>query len=64
MAKNSTLFSNASFISLSEKNLKDRTSEDNQFAPGDTVIANILAFSKALRIEKSGSAGLIEIVLN
>ena len=64
MAKNSTLFSNASFISLEEKHVKDRTSLDNQFAPGDAAIANILAFSQALRIEKSRQTGLIEVVLN
>lgn len=64
MAKNSTLFSNASFLSLGEKNLKDKAFLDNHFAPDDAVIANILAFSKALRIEKSRQTVLIEVVLN
>lgn len=64
MAKSSTLFSNVSFISRAEKNLKEKPSQSDQYSPGDVVIANILAFSKALRIEKSRDAGLIEIVLN
>lgn len=64
MAKNSTLFSNASIITLRDKNLKEKAFSDNQFSPGDAVIANILAFSKALKIEKSRSTGLIEMVLN
>ena len=64
MAKNSTLFSNLSFISRGEKNLKENSSLDNQFSPGDTVIANILNFSKALKVEKSRECGLIEMVLN
>ena len=64
MAKNSTLFSNASFISSGEKNLKDNSSQDNQFSPSDAVIANILAFSKALKVERSREVGLIEVVLN
>ncbi|TAL59397.1 MAG: hypothetical protein EPN85_09370 [Bacteroidetes bacterium] len=64
MAKNSTLFSNASFISLFEKNVKEKASLENQFSPGDAVIANILAFSKALKIERSRQTGLIEVVLN
>lgn len=64
MAKNSTLYSNGSFISRSEKNLKEKALPDNQVYPGDAVIANIIAFSKALKIRKSREAGLIEIVLN
>jgi hypothetical protein len=64
MAKNSTLYSNVSFISSGKKNLKDNTLSNNQFAPGDAIITGILSFSKALKIEKSRSAGLIEIVLN
>lgn len=64
MAKNSTLSSNASFISLGEKNLKEKASLDNTVSPGDAVIANILNYSKALKIEKSQQVGLIEIVQN
>ncbi len=64
MAKNSTLFSNLSFISAGEKNLKEKSLFDNQFSPSDAIITGILSFSKALRIEKSRQTGLIEIVLN
>ncbi len=64
MAKNSTHFSNASIITLCDKNLKGKSLPDNQFSPGDAVIANILAFSKALKIEKTSGTGLIEVVLN
>ena len=64
MAKNFTLISNGSFISRNEKNVKEHSFQDDRFSPADAVIANILAFSKALKIEKSCQAGLIEIVLN
>lgn len=64
MAKNSTLFSNDSFISHGEKNQKEKTLLDNETCPSDGVIRNILSFSKALKIEKSREVGLIEIVLN
>jgi hypothetical protein len=64
MAKNSTLFSNVSIISLSEKNLKEEALKDNQCSPGNAIIANILNFSKALQVEKSREAGTIELVLN
>ena len=64
MAKNSTLFSNLSVISRGEKNVNEKFLSDNQFAPDNSVIANILAFSKALKIEKSSKTGLIEINLN
>lgn len=64
MEKNSTLFSNASFISACHSDLKDQAFSEDQFTPGDAVIANILAFSNALRIEKSRTTGLIEVVLN
>ena len=63
MAKNSTLFSNVSFVSLNE-NLKGKSFRDNQFAPNDAVISNILSFSRALKIEKSHHTGLIQMVLN
>jgi len=64
MAKNSTLTSNASFISAGQKNVKAEAFTSDQFCPGDAVIANIVAFSQALKIEKSRETGLIEIVLN
>ena len=61
MAKNFTLFSNESFISDSTQKLKE-----DVFAqlPSDAVIQNILNFSKALKIEKSKSAGIVEMILN
>ena len=64
MAKNSTLYYNGSFISPSEKNLKEKALPNNQSCPGDSVIANVLSFSKALKIERSRESGMIEIVLN
>ena len=64
MAKNSTLSSNAPFISLSAENVKGYSITAEQCSPSEAVIANILAFSQALRIEKSRQTGLIEIVLN
>lgn len=71
MAKTSTLFSNVSFIARDEEKLpvaqaalKENSLPDTQTSPGDAVIANILSFSKALTIERSRGAGLIEIVLN
>jgi hypothetical protein len=63
MAKNSTLFSNAPFISPKETDLKEKAMLESQ-SPSDTTIANILAFSKALKVEKSNQTGLIEMVLN
>jgi len=61
MAKNSTLFSNVSFIPHDEKDMKENSSQE---FPSDAVINNILSFSKALKIEKSREVGLIEVVLN
>lgn len=61
MQKNSTHFPNKSFIPHDEKDMKENTSPE---FPSDAVIRNILNFSKALKIEKSCHAGLIEIVLN
>ena len=61
MAKTSTHFSIASFISPDKKNIKE-VSHDSY--PSEEAIKNILNFSKALKIEKSRQAGLIEIVLN
>ncbi len=63
MEKNSTLYSNVSFISPVRKDLKEKALDD-QVCPSDGVISNILSFSKALRITKSNEVGLIEIVLN
>ena len=63
MAKTSTLFSIESFISNVENVVKENPSLNNQYCPGDAVIANILNFSKALKIEMS-RVGLIEIVMN
>ncbi len=63
MAKNSTLSFNVPFNHRDQKNLKEKTLLFPQISPSDSVITNILAFSKALKIEKS-KAGLIEIVLN
>ena len=61
MAKNSTLFSNEpSFISENPEKLKEQISE----SPSDQVIQNILNFSKALKVHKSSTAGVVEIVLN
>ena len=62
MAKTSTQFSIASFVSQNKKNLKEDPSLE--FNPSEAVIKNILSFSKALKIEKSQNTGLIEIVLN
>lgn len=64
MAKNSTLSSNAPFISPGEKNLKAKASLHNTIFPGDAVVANILNYSKALKVEKSRQLGLIEMVQN
>ena len=67
MAKNSTLFSNASFISHREKDLKEKNNPDNyrdEMCPGDALINNILSFSKALKIEKSREIGTIRMMLN
>ncbi|MEK6615597.1 MAG: hypothetical protein AABZ32_05735 [Bacteroidota bacterium] len=64
MAKNSTLFSNAFFISHSEKNLKEKTLLNSEVCLSNAVIINILSFSKALTIEKSKNIGFIEVVLN
>ena len=66
MAKNSTLFSNASFIFRGEKNLKEKTNRQSadEMSPSDAVINNILSFSKALKIKKSREIGMIEMVLN
>jgi hypothetical protein len=70
MAKNSTLYSNAPFISSMENGVSARQTgqKENDLAvnqsPSDAVIANILGFSKALKVEKSSQTGLIEMVLN
>ena len=64
MAKTSTLFSIESFISDVEKDVKEKPSLNNQYCPGDAVIANILNFSKVLRVEKSDHIELLEILLN
>ena len=64
MEKDFTLFSNASFNSHSEKDLKEKTLLDIEMGPSGVVINNILSFSKVLKIEKSREVGLIEIVLN
>jgi hypothetical protein len=69
MAKNSTLFSNVSFISrngegLSADQAKKGFNDQAMSTPCDAIIANILNFSKALKVEKSAGAGIIEIVLN
>lgn len=61
MEKNSTHFSNASFIPHEEKDMKENTSQE---IPGDAVIQNILNFSKAFRIKKSATIGIVELVLN
>ena len=61
MQKNSTHFSNASFIPHEKKDMKEHSSQE---LPGDAVIQNILNFSKALRIKKSAAIGAIELVLN
>ena len=74
MAKTSTHFSITSFVSQDKKNLSALSDglrlpsekEDSllELNPSESVIKNILRFSKALKIEKSRSTGLIEIVLN
>ena len=64
MQKNSTHFSNASVIPHDEKDMKEISSQEYDSYPGDAVINNILNFSKALKIERSRDAGLIEMVLN
>ena len=61
MQKNSTHFSNTSFIPHGKKDMKEISSQE---IPDDAVIKNILNFSKALKIEKSYSLGFIEVVLN
>jgi len=61
MEKKSTHISSA-FISHRKKNLKQQV--DICEAPRWEVIQNILNYSKALRIQQSHSAGLIEIILN
>jgi hypothetical protein len=61
MYKNFTLFPIASYLSHDKKDLKENVSDE---IPGDAVIQNILNFSKALKVEKSTSAGSIEIILN
>ena len=62
MAKNFTLYSSESFISNNPKKLKEIVSGSD--SPGETVIQNILNFSKALKIEKSQMVGLVEMILN
>ena len=73
MAKTSTQFSIASFISQDNKNLSalndglslSAEKEDSlREYPSEAVIKNILNFSKALKIEKSRHTGFVEIVLN
>ena len=61
MAKTSTHFSIASFVSQDKKNLKEDSLREY---PSEAVIKNILNFSKALKIEKSRHTGFVEIVLN
>ena len=61
MAKTSTQFSIASFVSQDKKNLKEDSLREY---PSEAVIKNILNFSKALKIEKSRHTGFVEIVLN
>ena len=61
MEKNSTHFSNASFIPHDEKDMKGTPSLE---LPSGAVIQTILNFSKALRIKKSEAIGIIEVVLN
>ena len=61
MAKTSTQFPIASFVSLDKKNLKEDSLREY---PSEAVIKNILNFSKALKIEKSRHTGFVEIVLN
>ena len=61
MAKTSTQFSVASFVSQDKKNLKEDSLREY---PSEAVIKNILNFSKALKIEKSRHTGFVEIVLN
>ncbi len=61
MDKNFTLFSNKYFALQDKKELKKNVSPE---IPSDSCIQNILNFSKALKIEKSASDILIEIVLN
>ena len=61
MEKNFTLSSNVYFISPKEDQLTSRQETDS---PSDASIANILGFSKALRVEKSKQTGVVEMVLN
>ena len=61
MAKTSTHFSIASFISPNKKNLKEDSLREY---PSEAVIKNILNYSKTLKIEKSRHTGFVEIVLN
>ena len=61
MAKTSTQFSIASFVSQDKKNLKEDSLREY---PSEAVIKNILNYSKALKIEKSRHTGFVEIVLN
>ena len=61
MQKNSTHFHEASIIPHDENDMMESLSQE---MPGDTVIQNILNYSKALKVEKSPSAGVIEIILN
>jgi hypothetical protein len=69
MAKNSTLFSNVSFISrngegFSAAQAREGFAEEALSAPCDAIIANILNFSKALKVEKSRGGKTIEFMLN
>ena len=63
MEKNSTLYSNVP-LNLSDKQNLGKNMFIPPVSPSDAVITNILAFSKALKIERSREAGLIEIILN
>lgn len=59
MQKNSTLVST---ILITTKNKQQNASFVEQNEPSDSIIQNILNYSKSLTIQKSKSVGFIEVV--
>jgi len=65
MEKNSTLFYFTSSVDCAKDLSTNHPHTSDNFAvPTNSVIQNILNYSKALRINKSKAVGIIENVLN
>jgi len=63
MQKNFTL-SYSLFISERKKSLSKKTEALSPFLPDEITVQNILNFSKAMKVEKTKSAGVVELYLN